>query len=230
MKNNNFNLIIRAQNLEEEFNYLWRVIKDLSFYEKNNYTVSLPENKLFLDLIKEKKLNREKLFKLFEEEIYDPRFFKLGIENFEKCRPVFDEASEIFEEMNKKWGFKLFKECYILLTAYGPGGCYAPYGDIAKVIVLTDLIGNSKIDPIENVIDEMIHLGIEENVVEKFKLEHWEKEALVDSICFLKFKKLIPNYIYQTYCRDIKIQDYMNDKTVEDIPKIIGKYVNDFPR
>lgn len=42
-----YKLIIRAQNLEEEFNYLWWVVNDLPFYKKNNYTVSLPTNQLF---------------------------------------------------------------------------------------------------------------------------------------------------------------------------------------
>ena len=229
MKNNNFKLIIRGQNLEEEFNYLWWVINDLPFYEKNNYTVSLPDNQSFLDLIKEKKLNKEKLFKMFEEEIYNPKFFKLGIENLEKCRPVFDEASEIFGEMNKKWRFKLFEEYNVLLTAYGPGGSYNPCGNKARIVMLTTDDGKFKINAIHNVIHEMVHLGIEDDIVEKFKLEHWEKEALVDSICILKFGSLLTNYRYQNNGNS-KIREYINAETVENVPEIVKKYVNDYPR
>lgn len=221
-----YKLIIRGQSLEEEFNYLCWVINDLPFYKKNNYTVSLPENKLFLDLIKEKELDKEKLFNVFKKEIYNPDFFKLGIENLEKCRSIFDEASKIFEEMNKKWGFRLFKEYDVFLTAYGSGGSYDFSVDKAKIVMLTTADGKFKINPLENIIHETIHLGVEENVVRKFKLEHWEKEDLVDSICFLKFKKLISDYRYQLR-EKTKIRDYINNKTIENIPEIIKKYVSD---
>jgi predicted kinase len=230
MKNSKYKLIIRGQNLEEEFDYLWWVVNNLSFYKENNYTVGLPNNQLFLDLVEEKRLNKEKLFKLFKEEIYSLDFFKLGIENLEKYRPIFDKANEIFEEMNKKWGFRLFDKYEILLTAYGPGGTYDFFKNRAKIIMLTTNDGNfRRINPIETIIHEMVHLGIEENVVRKFRLKHWEKEALVDSICFLKFKKIISDYKYQIH-GNAGIRNYINDKTVENIPEIIKKYTSDYPR
>lgn len=229
MKNNKYKLIIRAQNLEEEFDYLWWVIKDLSFYKKNDYVVVLPKHKLFLDLIKENKLDKRKIHKLFKEEIYNLSYFKLGIEKLEKNRLIFDKVNKIFEKMCKKWGLILFEEYDVLLTAYGPGGSYTPLGNKAKILILTTADGQFKINPIETIIHEMVHLGIEKNIVEKFKLEHWEKETLVDSICFFKFRELIPNYKYQNY-GNTKIKDYINNETVENIPNIVEKYVNDYPR
>lgn len=153
----------------------------------------------------------------------------MGVENLEKCRSVFNKASEIFEEMSKKWGFKLFEEYSVFLTAYGPGGNYNLCGDNPRIIMLTTIEGYFKVNLIEHVIHEMVHLGIEEDIVEKFKLDHREKETLVDVICFLKFRELIPNYRFQLN-ENNKIREYINSKTVGNIPEIIKKYVTDYPR
>jgi hypothetical protein len=99
--------------------------------------------------------------------------------------------------------------------------------EIKLGFMLTTVEGKFKINAIHNVIHEMVHLGIEDNIVKKFKLEHWEKEALVDSICILKFGSLLTNYRYQNN-GNTKIREYINVETVENVPKIIKKYVSDY--
>ena len=225
-------LDIRSQTAKEEFDYLWYTLKQLPFFKKNNYTVELPNHPVFKKLAQKSpkfgKVDKDILFNLFKKEIYDPDFFKQGIVVLESYRPIFDKAILEFIEMNKKWGFKIFPKYNILLTRYGPGGSYNP--DKANIIMMTSINGTfKKSHPEETVIHEIIHMGIEKNIVNCFGLNHWEKERLVDLICALKFGDILPNYQIQQQGNK-KIDYYITSKSIDQLPKAVEKYVTDFPR
>lgn len=225
-------LEIRPQTAKEEFDYLWYTLKQLPFFEENNYKVELPNHPVFQKLAEKSpnfsKVNKVSLFNLFKKEVYDQDFFKQGIITLESCRPIFDKAIPKFIDMNKKWDFKTFQKYNVLLTRYGPGGSYNPYQ--GKIIMMTDTDGSfKKFRPQETVIHEIIHIGIEENIVNHFVLNHWEKEALVDLICTLKFGDILPKYQMQSQ-ENIKVNDYINLKSLDQLPKAIEKYITAFPR
>jgi len=225
-------LEIRPQTVEEEFDYLWWILKEMSFFRKNNYTVELPSHPIFLKLAQKSpkfgKINKAGLFDLFKKEIYDPSFFKKGIATLESYRPIFNKAISRFIEMNQKWGFKIFSKYSVLLTRYGPGGNYYP--DEGKILTITNIDGDLKESCLgEALIHEIIHIGIEENIINSFSLNNWEKERLVDLICKLKFKDILSGYRLQKM-GEKKIDSYITLESIENLPKVIKKYVADFPR
>ena len=225
-------LEIRSQTAKEEYDYLWFVLNDMPFYKENNYTVELPDNPVFLELAKKSpkfgKINKKELFNLFKKEIYDTVFFKQGISRLESYRPMFDKAISKFIGMNQKWGFKIFPKYSVLLTRYGTGGSYYP--DEGKILTITNFDGNLKEScPGESLIHEIVHIGIEKNIVNHFSLDNWEKEAVVDLICVLKFKDILPTYQIQKQGNK-KIGNYITLKSINNLPKAIEKYVTDFPR
>lgn len=225
-------LIIRPQDIKEEFNYLWWTLKDMSFCQKNNYKVELPNHPVFLDLAQKSpnfgRVNKTKIFNLFQKEVYDPNFFKQGIITLENYRSIFNQAIPKFMDFRKKWDFKIFPQYNVLLTRYGPGGSYNP--DQGTIIMLTDIDGKFPVfRPDETIVHEIIHLGIEENIVNFFKLNHLEKETLVDLICILKFKDILPNYQIQSISNP-NISKYLTSKSVDNLPKTIQSYIDIYPR
>jgi hypothetical protein len=225
-------LNIRPQTIKEEYHYLWWLLGEIPFLKENNYTFEFPEHPTFLKLAeispKCNKKRKNELFNLFKEEVYDPDFFKNGIITLKSYRQIFDKAIPRFIEMNQKWGFKIFPKYDILLTRYGVGGNYYPGQGI--VIIMADIDGNfKKFDPLETMIHEIIHIGIGENITDHFKLTHWEEERIVDLICILKFKDILPKYPLQEKSSK-KIDSYIKSVSIDQLPKAIEKYITDFPR
>lgn len=224
---------IKPHTAKEEFNYLLWIFKQLPFFKKNNYTVELPKHPVFLKLAQKlsklSKIDENSLFDLFKKEIYDPDFFKQGIFLLKKYQSMFKKAIPRFVEMNKKWGFKIFPEYKVFLTRYGPGGSYYP--DEGWVIMMLDADGTFEKtqDPGETVIHEIVHIGIRENIVDRFDLDQSEKERLVDLICILKFSDLLPNYFIQPQMNK-NIDSYITSTSINQLPKAIKKYVTDFTR
>lgn len=75
----------------------------------------------------------------------------------------------------------------------------------------------------------MIHMGIEENIVNHFRLSHWEKERVVDLMTKLLFGNLLPDYMLQDK-GDKRVDPFVTVETLQDLPASIEKYVGEFPR
>lgn len=229
-------IIIRAQTVEEEFNYLIRTVEKMPFYDKNGYSVVLPDNPVFEEIAEKSQgvlqdFDKKALKLLFFDKIYDPSFFKTGKQKLEEVRPKLEEALPIYEELNKLWGFQLFPVYDVALTRYGPGGFYnADDPTKGKIVMLTDSSGAFKrSSPASTPIHESVHLGTENTIVQKFHLSHAEKERMVDLVCQTKFGHLLPGYLLQKI-GDTRIDSYVNGDTVNDLPSAIEKYVNKYPR
>jgi hypothetical protein len=87
----------------------------------------------------------------------------------------------------------------------------------------------ARMNPIQTVVHEIVHLGIENSVVRKYKLNHWEKERLVDLVCQRKFGEIFPDYQLQEK-GDSRIDSYITDEALNNLPLAIKKYVNAFSR
>lgn len=146
----------------------------------------------------------------------------------ESYRPIFNKVISRFIEMNKEWNFKIFPKYKVLLTRYGSGGSYYP--DEGKLLTITNINGSLKEScPGEALVHEITHIGIEKNIVKKFKLTELEKERLVDLICKLKFSDILSKYCLQEM-GEKRIDPYITLKSLKQLPKVIEKYVADFPR
>jgi hypothetical protein len=82
----------------------------------------------------------------------------------------------------------------------------------------------------ETVVHEILHIGIEEQIVKQFGLTHWEKERVVDQLCMKgDFVPIMPNYKPQLE-GDVRIDPYVSDNLLSSLPDSIQKFVTDFPR
>jgi hypothetical protein len=111
-----------------------------------------------------------------------------------------DRLSKKLKEVFKKNTLETF---LVYLTSYGAGGSYNP----PNVIVFN--INNK--GGLKTIIHEIIHLLIEDQV-QKYKIQHWEKERIVDLIMNSKeFDFLKYNFWQRDYAGAEKYIDKLFD-------------------
>ena len=158
----------------------------LKWYFDNGYNLSnsvLPQN-----------ISTEELSKKSEDEIaeyvskeYDSEVFKLHIQIINSLLPNYlNKLADYFSEIN----IKVLPNIEIKLTKYGTAGSYnTPNTVIVNISRFFD------VGLIRNILHEIIHLHIQ-GLVDKYQIEQWEKEIVVDSI----FEKFFPDiYKKQNY-------------------------------
>jgi hypothetical protein len=118
----------------------------------------------------------------------------------------------------------LFEKYKVNLTKYGPGGSYDyNTGEILQKVSEEGLTIEE--DPAHNLLHEVIHMGIQENIVEKYKLYHWEKERLVDLIFVEIFGDYFSDYKLQKQ-GDKAIDEYIKGRIISDLPNAVKEYVD----
>lgn len=212
-------LTVRAQTANEEFEYLWNILKNISFYQEHNYSLSLPDNKLINWNISVGDVDKNYYENIFIDRIYSSSFFEKGIENVQKKIPVVENILDDMKLFNRKWGFKLFTNYLILLTRYGPGGSYNQ--DSGTILMLTKEDGSFKRgNLLDTIVHEIVHIGVEEIIVKKYSLSHKEKECLVDWIVLHCFSKYLPDYKVQKF-KGENIFDMLRNEALENLPEVI---------
>lgn len=225
-------LEIRPKNPTEEFDYLWYVLGRVPFYKKQGYTIETPDHPEFQRLVTvspsftdEDKTTAQRLF---ADQIYNPAFYTNGISVLENERPRIEQAFPGFVEFNKKWGFKLFPKYQVTLTRFGPGGSYDD--DIGLITMMTRQDGTFKRpNPSHTPVHEMVHIGIEDNIVKRYGLTHREKERLVDLVTLSRFGSILPGYKLQDL-GDPRIDPYITNSALENLPDAVSRYVHEYPR
>jgi len=164
--------------LSEELDYVNNeLLKKYSLYKKNGYTPKIPKKNLKEDFRNNKNI------------------YLNSLKEIKKFKKRWKRVYDILIIIKKKYNFKIFENYEVRLTLYGPGGDYFPsYGafdgklrnqpgrtrKLNKAIILVRADLKKFFERI--IIHEIIHLGIEENIVRKNKLRHSEKESLVNKI------------------------------------------------
>jgi hypothetical protein len=209
---------VRAPTLEEEFNYLKYVLNRQDFYEKEGYKVSYPAVKELCDplIINDP----DAMFSLFKDSEYKVDFYKKGIDVISELLPLIQSNVSKLAKIQSFWDFKLLPTYTVVLTKYGPGGSYNV--EAGKITMLTTIDGKFKRSlPHHTVLHEIVHMGIEDSIVQKYKLNHQEKERLVDLFVKKYFEKELPEYNIQRW-EDSRIDKYIAD--LESLPKEIQEY------
>jgi len=221
---------VQVPTCDEEARYVWDILENYRFFQENKYELSLPEEASFAVWIERAKENRLRAqdypaFALEFQTIYDRAEYSSGYEAIVSSASVLESVYGLAEEFEKAWGFRIFDEYTIRLTLYGSGGSYDP--DNGTVILLTTAAGRFKFDqdPEEIIVHEMTHIGIEEPIVGKFLLSHWEKERLVDRLVQACFGEQLPDYRMQ----QIRIDDL--DALLDcgkwyELPEMISEYLS----
>ena len=224
-------LIIRPPGLEEELRALEWTIDRLPFFKRKGYTVALPDQPDFMAWLKDRKTragNRGELARIFGDKVFDPAAYGPGLQALALRPEMVVRAFSGLKRLAERWGFQLFPSYEVVLTLYGPGGSYDPRS--GRISLLTTTRGRFKqSDPLQTIVHEMVHLGLERPVVKRFGLGHWEKERLVDLICLVFLKQTLPGYKPGTRACP-ELDRLVSLKGLDDLPRAVAAYVGATPR
>ena len=214
---------INIPTAEEEAQYIWGNLQNTKFFEEHNYTVSFPKGAL-IESLKEKARNGaladedfESLEQFMKASIYNKADYQNGYQKIEDQRALINKMVNELGKCKKDWDFKNFDQYEVNLTLYGPGGSYDP--DMGLIIILTTKEGGFKQhpNPANTLIHEIVHIGIEASIINKYNVPHSLKERIVDKYVLLNFDKLLPEYRMQNM-GDARIDEYLKKK--KDLKKL----------
>lgn len=176
-ENDTPSIFIRNQTSEEEIQYVWNRLKRIEFYNRFGYNLSLPETEgmtLIVNKAIEGTLGEQDMTSLRAElsEQYDELFYEKGLELVHCYIELANHALKMFEKYIKLWDFKLHSNYVVKLTRYGPGGSYDC--NSGHILIKTEKEGlpSKRNNPSEIIVHEIVHIGIEGAIVERFNLSH----------------------------------------------------------
>ncbi|MFK8006931.1 MAG: hypothetical protein AB8H03_11190 [Saprospiraceae bacterium] len=229
----NNNISISIPTIEQEATSIWRTINDIEFFEKQGYKINLPENDLIQSLIEKSKNGKfgsddfSEIYNLLEVNIYKKDNYELALKKVSDQKKMINKLVNELYILQKKWNweFKMFENYNIVFTLYGTGGSYDP--DLGIVTLFTTSKGEfmNYDKPANTIIHEIIHMGIEKSIVQKYNLPHGLKERIADAMVFLLFGKSLPEYKIQNM-GDKKIDQSLKKKTdINELDSIIKKFM-----
>ena len=216
--------------VKQETEYVWRNIQDIEFFEKHNYDLVLPQAELIDSLKAKSRSNRltqndfDALESLMETQIYNQEDYQKAFEKIETQRDLINKMVNQLNKCKREWNFKNFDKYKINLTLYGPGGSHNP--NDGSIIIFATKEGKFKQydNPANTLIHEIVHIGIEESIINEFDVIHSLKERIVDKFVWLNFVKELPEYRIQNM-GDERIDNYLSKK--KDL-KTLNKIVEEF--
>lgn len=120
-------------------------------------------------------------FDAFVEELYSKCSYDEAICKIKEFIPKISKAETKFKALHDSWGFKIYDKYVIDLDYFGSGGKYFYQTGHVTVGIKGGVPTDEKI--IGLILHEMIHLGIQELIVNRFNLPQEEKERIVDNLC-----------------------------------------------
>lgn len=224
MARNTPKITVRPQTIEEELDRILFYLEKIDWYKQHGYNPQLPKGKDFTKPFS-KSERQDKLRALKPN--YRTHIYKIGqnllTDSLESMKPIFN----IFNDLHRAWGFKVYPSYEVVLTRYGMAGSY---DELTGKIIMKLKDDGTYTKPARNtLVHEMVHIGIEDAIVAKFSLTQAEKERLVDSMVVCLFGEILTGYTTQSI-GDTRIEPYAAADKMLNLPKSIKQYVKDYPR
>ena len=172
-------------------------------------------------------INDSDWFKQFNYKIFFPEGFNLDSKDLSNLKSQIEKeinpgkVKEIEQEITNNWrenskSIKLFFDSLpykipdtliVTFSQYGTGGSYW----LPNRVYIN--INSSRLDYSETLFHELVHLFIEKPIIQKYKLEHGSKEALIDYIMTHNqyLKKMFPDYkIQKVFSNQLPDKEILN--------------------
>ncbi|MDC8003560.1 hypothetical protein POV27_05825 [Aureisphaera galaxeae] len=198
-------IVVQIPSIEQEATSIWRTINDIAFFEQQGYNIQLPNDPVIDSLIaksKAKTFGNEDyptIFNLLESKVYQESDYEKAFKKVKTQAPAIQKMlRQLSTEQHKwNWDFKMYPTYTVVFTLYGTGGSYDP--DTGTITLFTNTEGGfmNYENPANTIIHEIVHIGVEESIVQTYQLSHGLKERLIDNVVTALFKDQLPNYRIQ---------------------------------
>ena len=215
--------------IEQEATSIWRTINDIKFFEQQGYKVYLPKIPEIDSLIAKSKVGQfgnqdySRIYNLVETQLFSEKSYTKAIKKVKDQETLINTLIASLDNTKDQWNwnFKSFDQYKIVFTLYGTGGSYDP--DRGVITLFTNEEGKfmNYQSPANTIIHEIVHMGIEYEIVQKLRLSHGLKERVVDTIVYLLFKEKLPEYRIQNM-GNAKINEVLKTKAdISSLPQIL---------
>jgi len=231
-ESNSMNIIVRIPSSAEEIDFIWSLLKNIQFYNSNKYKLSLPDNETAMSIVE--KANRQELsnedYTLlksdFTTNIYNQNDYQKSYRIINNTLPIAKSQQKIFIHYKTKWNFYIPKQYEVLLTLYGPGGSYNPQKGIITIMTTKQGTFKRGQNPLETILHEAVHIGIEDAIVRRYNLSHWEKERIVDQFMMYHFKEICPDYKMQPTSETAIDEIFKNENAWDNLPEAVSQFIS----
>lgn len=220
--------------VQQEASYIWRTIHDILFFEQLGYNVSLPKDTLIDALILKSKNGTfgnddfSAIYNLLESKIYDENNYKQALEKVEEQQALVNKVIYQLDSLSccMDWTFKMPERYEVLFTLYGSGGSYSPETGTITLFTTSDGRFKNYKNPANTIVHEIVHIGMEDSIIQPYNIPHVTKEQMVDQFVYLMFAHLLPNYKIQQF-DSVEIDHPIRNKA--DLKKL-GALLEDYKK
>ena len=204
-----FQIKIPVPQPEQAFEWLSTCIRRLEWYMANGRSNRMDffrsmKSPLIQEMVDgrhcDKKTFKDNFFQRFNNELYSIELYDKSIQRINNVLPVVQSCYPEIEQLHKNWGFEILPAYHIDIDIFSVGGRYHRDEKNIGHIILGLGGGLAKQSELAHIlVHEMIHLGIEQLVInpnrlEKAPVHQEEKERIVDNLCIYVTQKHIPDY------------------------------------
>jgi hypothetical protein len=81
-------------------------------------------------------------------------------------------------------------------------------------------------NPLETILHEAVHIGIESTIVSKYGLSHWTKERIVDQFMVRHFKDVCPDYRIQSNAETDIDTIFEEEDAWDNLPERVRRHIS----
>ncbi len=220
-------LEVKIPTAQEEAQYVWMNLKDISFFDQNNYRLSWPDGDFINGLLLKSRNHQlsgadyDSLVSEMVQKIYQKEDYQEAFQKIEEQLPFINEMiSELPDSMGVV-DFMNFPLYEVKLSLYGPGGSYNPQN--GSLLLFATKKGDFKryTNPAYTIIHEIVHMGIEASLIQEYNVPHTLKERIVDNFVLLYFGDRLPGYKKQEMGWENPDRYLKSKDDLEKLPEII---------
>jgi hypothetical protein len=206
----------------EQFVY---VLSQYKWFQDMGYThVTLPSHPV-INPLKEKVLNGGSLTSAeitnaksaFINDLYNAADYQKAFAEIRSAAVTADKQIDSLRRYETAWDFFIPERYTIQLTVYGPGGSYNPSTGLISILVPKN--GRFDRKPLWTILHESVHIGIEKRIIEKYKLQQWVKERIVDQFVKKHFSSVVPDYQMQNINLPAVDKMFQNSDVLDKLPQ-----------
>jgi hypothetical protein len=214
-----------------EARHVWALLQEIEYYDRNNYDLSLPEDVSppLLERARKRELTNHdwnRFRKDFAARVYNRLDYQKGYEAVAELLGTAERAAVVFRRYHEEWGFTLPRGYHVQLTLYGPGGSYDRKTGTIILLTTSEGLFRRGRNPLETILHEAVHMGIEVPIVFRYGLSHWTTERVVDKFMVAHFMAVCPEYRMQPNAATGIDVIFEAADVWDNLPQRVARYVS----